>query len=131
MSETRAVHDPFLGKDVEISNKLVDRLRGKYANGPTMPNGEPEFGWREFPTPPIQHEAAKEIERLTADLAFCCAERDAADEVSRTARLLVEPLKQRLDITVILTRPLTCEAATPADRKAALDWFESMEAVKS
>jgi heterodisulfide reductase subunit C len=29
-----------------------------------MPNGEPEFGWRQFETPPIQHEAAAEIERL-------------------------------------------------------------------
>lgn len=72
-----------------------------------------------------------EIERLKADLALAIAERDAADEVSRTARLLVEPLKERLDITIILTRPLTREGATAADRRAALDWFDSMEAVKS
>lgn len=64
MSETRTVHDPFRAEDVQVSNRLVDRLRGKYANGPTMANGEPEFGWREFPTPPIQHEAADEIEGL-------------------------------------------------------------------
>lgn len=70
MTETRTVHDPFLGKDVQVSNRrLVDRLRGKYANGPTMANGEPEFGWREFPTPPIQHEAADEIEGLRLELA--------------------------------------------------------------
>lgn len=68
MSEARTIHDPFLGKDVEISNRLTDRLRGKYANGPTMENGEPEFGWREFETPPIQHEAAAEIERLRSEL---------------------------------------------------------------
>lgn len=68
MSETRTVHDPFLGEDVEVSNKLVDRLRGKYAQGPMLPNGEPEFGWRQFQTPPIQHEAATEIERLQAML---------------------------------------------------------------
>jgi len=61
---TRTIHDPFLNKTVEISNRLTDRLRGRYANGPTMPNGEPEFGWREFPVPPIQKEAADEIERL-------------------------------------------------------------------
>ena len=61
-SETREVYDPFLSKTVEVSNKLTDRLRGKYANGPTMPNGEPEFGWREFQTPPIQHEAAHAID---------------------------------------------------------------------
>lgn len=69
MSETHKIHDPFLGKDVEISSKLTDRLRGKYANGPTMPNGQPEFGWREFQTPPIQHEAAKVIEHLSIQLA--------------------------------------------------------------
>lgn len=61
---TYKIHDPFLNKTVEISHKLTDRLRGKYANGPMMSNGEPEFGWREFPVPPIQKEAADEIERL-------------------------------------------------------------------
>lgn len=68
MSETRTVHDPFLGKDVQVSSRLLDRLRGRYANGPTMPNGEPEFGWREFPAPPIQKEAADQIELLTSAL---------------------------------------------------------------
>ena len=68
MSESRTIRDPFLNKDVQISSRLVDRLRGRYATGPTMPNGEPEFGWREFPTPPIQHEAATEIDRLQAVL---------------------------------------------------------------
>jgi len=63
---TRTIIDPFLNLRVEISSKLTDRLRGRYANGPTMPNGEPEFGWREFPVPPIQREAADEIERLQA-----------------------------------------------------------------
>lgn len=68
MSESRTIRDPFLGKDVEISDRLVDRLRGKYAIGPTLPNGEPEFGWRDFPSPPIQQDAANEIERLRARL---------------------------------------------------------------
>jgi hypothetical protein len=68
MTETRTVHDPFLGKDVQVSNKLTDRLRGKYANGPTMANGEPEFGWRQFDVPPIQHQAAAEIEQLQLEL---------------------------------------------------------------
>jgi hypothetical protein len=68
MTETRTVHDPFLGKDVQVGNSLVDRLRGKYAQGPTMPNGEPEFGWRQFPVPPIQVAAADEIECLRAAL---------------------------------------------------------------
>lgn len=64
MAETKTIRDPFLQKDVEVSTRLVDRLRGKYACGPTMSNGEPEFGWRQFKTLPIQHEAADEIERL-------------------------------------------------------------------
>lgn len=68
MTETRKVHDPFLGKDVEVSDRLVDRLRGKYASGPMLPNGEPEFGWRQFETSPIQHEAANEIDRLNLEI---------------------------------------------------------------
>ena len=67
MSETRTVHDPFVGKDVQISDKLVDRLRGKYASGPHLPNGKPEFGWKQFEAPPIQHEAAARIEALEAE----------------------------------------------------------------
>lgn len=69
MNETRTIRDPFLGKNVEVSDRLLDRLRGKYAIGPMLPNGEPEFGWREFPTTPIQLEAAAEIERLLKDSA--------------------------------------------------------------
>jgi len=64
MSETTEIYDPFLGRKVEISTKLTDRLRGRYASGPHLPNGNPEFGWRQFQAPPIQHEAAAEIERL-------------------------------------------------------------------
>ena len=64
--DTKTLHDPFLNKEVEISHKLIDRLRGRYACGPTLPNGEPEFGWRQFETPPVNHEAADEIERLEA-----------------------------------------------------------------
>lgn len=67
MSETHTIHDPFLGKSVQVSDCLVDRLRGHYAMGPHLPNGKPEFGWRQFQAPPIQHEAAAEIERLEAD----------------------------------------------------------------
>ncbi|RBO54687.1 hypothetical protein DSD19_04740 [Rhodovulum sp. BSW8] len=47
-----------------MPDSLVDRLRGKYAMGPHLPNGKPEFGWRQFEAPTIQHEAAAEIERL-------------------------------------------------------------------
>lgn len=68
MADFREVFDPFLGETVEVSDKLTDRLRGRYAQGPTMANGEPEFGWREFPTPPIQHEAAAALEGVEFDL---------------------------------------------------------------
>ena len=43
---------------------LVDRLRGRYPMGPHLPNGEPEFGWRQFGATPINLEAADEIEKL-------------------------------------------------------------------
>lgn len=50
---------------------LVDRLRGQYhlpVNDGCGPlNGSMTFS-REFETPPIQHEAAAEIERLTGIL---------------------------------------------------------------
>ena len=82
MTETRTVHDPFHGKDVQISDRLVDRLRGKYASGPHLPNGNPEFGWRQFQAPPIQHEAAKRIEELEAAL------HDAVDELTTCERTI-------------------------------------------
>jgi hypothetical protein len=84
MNESRTIRDPFLGKDVEISDRIVDRLRGKYAVGPTLPNGEPEFGWREFPTTPVQQEAADEIERLRKALAD--QERELAGLIARYYR---------------------------------------------
>jgi hypothetical protein len=68
--ETRTVHDPFTGQDVQISDRLVDRLRGKYASGPHLPNGNPEFGWRQFEAPPIQYEAANRIEELEIRVAI-------------------------------------------------------------
>lgn len=58
---------------------IQDRLRGKYAIGPVMENGEPEFGYREFRLPncdkcgragmpPIQLEAADYIDELEAKI---------------------------------------------------------------
>lgn len=68
MAETRKIKDPFTGQQAEISARLIDRLQGRYAVGPTLPNGEPEFGWREFEVPPIQKEAAATISRLKAEV---------------------------------------------------------------
>jgi len=65
---THIIRDPFTGKDVEISDRLTDRLRGRYAIGPLQLDGEPEFGWRQYETPPIQHKAADCIEQLEARL---------------------------------------------------------------
>lgn len=106
VKESRTVHDPFLNKDVQVSSRLTDRLRGRYASGPTMANGEPEFGWREFQTPPVQHEAAAEIERLQAiEKAawdyFNHAVQDEADDrencVSDEHHRLAYELKNALD----------------------------------
>jgi len=66
MPETRDVFDPYLNTTVQVSDELTDRLRGKYAIGPMLPNGEPEFGWHQYPQVPIQLAAADEIERLRA-----------------------------------------------------------------
>lgn len=69
MSEVRHATDPVSGKRVEIRDDLVKRLRGLYARGPTLPNGEPEFGWRQIGLPAaIQLEAATEIERLRKEM---------------------------------------------------------------
>lgn len=76
---TRTVFDPFMNKNVQISDKLTDRLRGKYASGPHLPNGNPEFGWKQFQSPPIQHEAAEYIEKLESALVkmyWQCVEGD-------------------------------------------------------
>ncbi len=77
---TRTVYDPFENASVQVSDRLVDRLRGKYASGPHLPNGQPEFGWRQFQAPPIQHEAAQRIEALELALRQIWSEtRDMED----------------------------------------------------
>lgn len=103
MTETHTVHDPFLGKDVQVSSRLVDRLRGRYASGPTMANGEPEFGWREFPVPPIQKEAGAEIERLRAalqkiaDLIDSEAGEPLDDAIKIAGDALASPISRELE----------------------------------
>ena len=78
MAATRTVHDPFIGKAVQISDRLSDRLRGRYACGPTMANGEPELGWRQMPQIPIQLEAADRLDKVEALL------RDIDDQLINT-----------------------------------------------
>jgi len=55
---------------------IVDRLRGRYSICPHLPNGEPEFGWRQFQATPINLEAADEIEKLRKALDIYERERD-------------------------------------------------------
>ncbi len=55
---------------------VVQRLRGRYPVGPHLPNGDPEFGWRQFQATPINLEAALVIEELRTMLA-------ASEEVVR------------------------------------------------
>jgi hypothetical protein len=54
-----------------MKTDIVDRLRGRYAMGPHLPNGNPEFGWRQFDATPINLEAADYIEMLRARLELC------------------------------------------------------------
>lgn len=89
---TRTVHDPFAGQDVQISDKLTDRLRGKYACGPHLPNGNPEFGWRQFQAPPIQHEAAERIERLETALRIIAGREQCADNLMSNAEVAAAAL---------------------------------------
>ena len=74
--ELRTVHDQFVGKD---------------ASGPHLPNGNPEFGWRQFQAPPIQHEAAARIEELEdatcRSLCATIAGRCCLQSLTRSGRL--------------------------------------------
>jgi uncharacterized small protein (DUF1192 family) len=61
-----------------MMSDIVERLRGKYPNGPIMENGKPEFGYRYFENrPPIQEEAAQAITALTAEITRLNQEIDA------------------------------------------------------
>lgn len=106
MAEVRNLKDPFTGKNVEIRNDLTKRLRGIYASGPTLENGEPEFGWRKMAEPPpIQVEAAERIEKLEAALLALA---DAADVVG----------VQHFDTDTMEPEVETMQSATQAARAA-------------
>lgn len=47
--------------------ELIERLHGKYAMGPHLPNGLPEFGFRQFETTPICTRAANRLSALIAE----------------------------------------------------------------
>ena len=66
--EGREVFDPFLNKTVKVSDKLTDRLRGRYAIGPTMDKGTPALikSMRcaaNRPSPRISHGLARSCSR--------------------------------------------------------------------
>lgn len=94
MNQTRTIHDPFLNKAVEISSKLTDRLRGKYAVGPTLPNGEPEFGWRQHEVPPIQKEAADKIDELR-DLVQTLLDEDPNEPIADNGMTVLDGWRER------------------------------------
>lgn len=64
--------------DTNKPSDISDRLRCRYPMGPIMPNGEPEFGWRDFsgaapegmvlPTA-LMLEAANHIDAQAAEIA--------------------------------------------------------------
>jgi hypothetical protein len=107
---THTIRDPFTGQDVKISDRLTDRLRGRYAIGPLQPNGEPEFGWRQYETPPVQHEAADRIAALET-------ERDLAREaVVRKCRQYDADMQT---MQASLNREIHRNAALEADGREA------------
>ncbi len=111
MSETHTIHDPFLKQDVEVSSKLTDRLRGKYACGPIMPNGEPEFGWRQFETPPVQHEAATALEAQAKEIEVL---KQSLDDVVNVDNSLAQQLRKSIESNAALK-----SRAETAERRVA------------
>jgi hypothetical protein len=78
--------DPTI-KEIEA---LVDRLEGRYPIGPHLPNGNPEFGWRQFEATPINIEAA-------AALRFLLKEQRAAEAALRIGASVIERLATKKD----------------------------------
>jgi hypothetical protein len=110
---TSIMRDPFLGKDVVMSDDICDRLRGRYANGPLNAEGQPEFGWNQMPQKPIQLDAADRIEQLEGALAKLSAlllRSPPAD--------LPTPVEGDLDRRVVLRMPSPEEATELADALA-------------
>lgn len=66
------IREPEISEEtVKAARDLSNRLRGRYAVGPIMPNGEPEFGYRQFDKmpdgkvlPAIHGEAADMIDAI-------------------------------------------------------------------
>lgn len=103
MGRVRTINDPFTGQTVEIRHDLAKRLRGQYASGPTLSNGEPEFGWRQMPTTPIQIEAADEIERchkLLREIRPFLADAISAGGRWKSARERATSLAREIDETL-------------------------------
>lgn len=87
---------------------LSNRLRGRYAVGPRLPSGEPEFGYREFkampngaPFPAIHGEAADMIDALLERIKTLEGERDEAEShralYAKTLYRLNDTLQNVLD----------------------------------
>jgi hypothetical protein len=120
MNETRLIYDPVIGKHVQISDNLTDRLRGRYAIGPKLENGEPEFGWREYDVPPIQIEAAKRIENLETVL-FDAQQALINEGMARDkAEALAKQLQERLDAIARVDNSLAAQLRVSIEKNAVL-----------
>lgn len=97
---------------------LIHRLRGQYAVGKGDP---PEFGFRQFETPSIQHEAAAALERLQARV----------EELEKTGdALLADARDLRAANAGLLARVSTLGdslAAAEAERDALRERAEALE----
>jgi hypothetical protein len=81
--------------EFDVTNKLTDRLRGQYACGPHLPNGKPEFGWRQFQAPPIQHEAADVIDAMLAEITRLRQDLNTAIEALEPFALRLQHMEKR------------------------------------
>lgn len=79
---------------------IVDRLRGKYSVGPHLPNGNPEFGWRQFQVTPINLEAAEYIESLRARLEL--ADKAHGQNFAELSKLYDAVVRENLELRKLL-----------------------------
>lgn len=107
---------------------LLKRLRGQYPIGPELPNGEPEFGWRQLPATPIMIEAAEEIEALLARVE------ELEAQAKRLGALPESDKRQLADFKAFLGLPeanLKTMEALRQERDAALARIAEMDRYKA
>lgn len=78
--------------DEEI-DALAHRLTGHYPIGPIGPDGQPEFGFREFPTAPIFHEASAALRQLLTERRALRAKAEALEKAIVKTAIPLEVLR--------------------------------------